>query len=55
VLEKGRFSRWSGVALLRVDAIDPAAPINHFQLDYSPWASVESWARLGRWPNATCD
>jgi len=46
VLEKCGF-QWTGVRLLRIRAINSAAPVDRFRLDRGLWASLKSW-RLAR-------
>jgi RimJ/RimL family protein N-acetyltransferase len=45
VLEKCGF-QWVGVALIRVRAINSAAPIDRFRLDRRLWESLRSWGRV---------
>jgi RimJ/RimL family protein N-acetyltransferase len=42
VLEKCGF-QWTGVMLLRVRALNSAAPADRFRLDRGLWASLRSW------------
>jgi RimJ/RimL family protein N-acetyltransferase len=44
VLEKCGF-QWSGVRLLRIRAINSAAPADRFRLDRRLWESLRSWGR----------
>ena len=43
VLEKCGF-QWTGVRLLRIRAINSAAPTDRFRLDRRLWVSLKSWA-----------
>jgi RimJ/RimL family protein N-acetyltransferase len=42
VLEKCGF-RWTGVRLIRIRAINSAAPSDRFRLDRGLWSSLKSW------------
>ena len=42
VLEKCGF-QWTGVRLVRIRAINSAAPVDRFRLDRGLWASLKSW------------
>jgi RimJ/RimL family protein N-acetyltransferase len=44
VLEKCGF-QWTGVRLMRIRAINSAAPFDRFRLDRGLWASLKSWGR----------
>jgi RimJ/RimL family protein N-acetyltransferase len=44
VLEKCGF-QWTGVILMRVRALNSAAPVDRFRLDRRLWASIKSWGR----------
>jgi RimJ/RimL family protein N-acetyltransferase len=44
VLEKCGF-QWTGVELIRIRAINSAAPIDRFRLDRGLWASLKSWGK----------
>jgi RimJ/RimL family protein N-acetyltransferase len=45
VLEKCGF-QWTGVRLIRVRAINSAAPTDRFRLDRRLWESLRSWGRV---------
>ncbi len=45
VLEKCGF-QWTGVRLIRVRAINSAAPTDRFRLDRGLWESLRSWGRV---------
>jgi RimJ/RimL family protein N-acetyltransferase len=45
VLEKCGF-QWTGVRLIRVRAINSAAPADRFRLDRRLWESLRSWGRV---------
>jgi RimJ/RimL family protein N-acetyltransferase len=45
VLEKCGF-QWIGVELIRIRAINSAAPIDRFRLDRGLWVSLKSWGRV---------
>jgi RimJ/RimL family protein N-acetyltransferase len=47
VLEKCGF-QWTGVRLLRIRAINSAAPTDRFRLDRRLWESLRSWGRVDR-------
>jgi RimJ/RimL family protein N-acetyltransferase len=47
VLEKCGF-QWTGVRLLRIRAINSAAPSDRFRIDRRLWASLRSWGRATR-------
>jgi RimJ/RimL family protein N-acetyltransferase len=47
VLEKCGF-QWTGVILMRVRALNSAAPVDRFRLDRGLWASLRSWGRNDR-------
>ena len=47
VLEKCGF-QWTGVRLMRVRAINSAAPTDRFRLDRRLWESLRSWGRVTR-------
>ena len=47
VLEKCGF-QWTSVKLVRVRAINSAAPIDRFRLDRGLWASLKSWGSVRR-------
>jgi RimJ/RimL family protein N-acetyltransferase len=47
VLEKCGF-QWVGVRLLRIRAINSAAPTDRFRLDRRLWQSLRSWGRVNR-------
>ena len=47
VLEKCGF-QWTGVRLLRIRAINSAAPTDRFRLDRRLWQSLRSWGRVDR-------
>jgi RimJ/RimL family protein N-acetyltransferase len=47
VLEKCGF-QWTGVRLLRIRAINSAAPTDRFRLDRRLWQSLRSWGRVNR-------
>ena len=47
VLEKCGF-QWTGVRLLRIRAINSAAPADRFRLDRRLWQSLRSWGRVDR-------
>ncbi len=47
VLEKCAF-QWTGVRLTRIRAINSAAPVDRFRLDYGLWQSLKSWGRARR-------
>jgi RimJ/RimL family protein N-acetyltransferase len=47
VLEKCGF-QWTGVQLLRIRAINSAAPTDRFRLDRRLWESLRSWGRVSR-------
>lgn len=47
VLEKCGF-QWTGVRLLRIRAINSAAPSDRFRLDRRLWQSLRSWGRVER-------
>jgi len=47
VLEKCGF-QWTGVSLLRIRAINSAAPTDRFRLDRRLWQSLRSWGRVDR-------
>ena len=47
VLEKCGF-QWTGVQLLRILAINSAAPTDRFRLDRRLWESLRSWGRVSR-------
>jgi len=42
VLEKCGF-QWTGVRLIRIRAINSAAPVDRFRLDRGLWSSLKSW------------
>ena len=44
VLEKCGF-QWTSVVLMRVRALNSAAPVDRFRLDRGLWASLKSWGR----------
>jgi RimJ/RimL family protein N-acetyltransferase len=44
VLEKCGF-QWTGVRLIRIRAINSAAPADRFRLDRGLWSSLKSWGR----------
>jgi RimJ/RimL family protein N-acetyltransferase len=46
VLEKCGF-QWTGVMLMRVRALNSAAPVDRFRLDRGLWASLKSWGKVG--------
>jgi len=45
VLEKCAF-QWTGVRLLRIRAINSAAPTDRFRLDRKLWESLKAWGRV---------
>jgi RimJ/RimL family protein N-acetyltransferase len=45
VLEKCGF-QWTGVILMRVRALNSAAPVDRFRLDRGLWASLKSWGKV---------
>jgi RimJ/RimL family protein N-acetyltransferase len=47
VLEKCAF-QWTGVRLMRIRAINSAAPVDRFRLDRGLWESLKSWGRVRR-------
>jgi RimJ/RimL family protein N-acetyltransferase len=47
VLQKCGF-QWTGVRLLRIRAINSAAPSDRFRLDRGLWQSLRSWGRAER-------
>jgi RimJ/RimL family protein N-acetyltransferase len=47
VLEKCGY-QWSGVTLLRIQAIASSAPVDRFRLDRGLWASLKSWGEARR-------
>jgi len=47
VLEKCGF-QWTGVRLIRIRAINSAAPADRFRLDRRLWTSLKSWGRTNR-------
>jgi RimJ/RimL family protein N-acetyltransferase len=47
VLEKCGF-QWTGVRLIRIRAINSAAPADRFRLDRGLWSSLKSWGRESR-------
>jgi len=47
VLEKCAF-QWTGVRLMRIRAINSAAPVDRFRLDRGLWESLKSWGQVRR-------
>lgn len=47
VLEKCGF-QWTGVRLMRIRAINSAAPTDRFRLDRKLWESLRSWGQASR-------
>jgi RimJ/RimL family protein N-acetyltransferase len=47
VLEKCGF-QWTGVQLMRIRAINSAAPTDRFRLDRRLWESLKSWGQANR-------
>ena len=45
VLEKCAF-QWTGVRLMRIRAINSAAPVDRFRLDRGLWTSLKAWGRV---------
>jgi RimJ/RimL family protein N-acetyltransferase len=47
ILEKCGF-QWTGVGLVRIQALNSSAPIDRFRLDRGLWTSLRSWSAVKR-------